>query len=125
MLLHLLLLRPTTGIIAVLALGVIGLTSCGNDPKTYIDRGNRFFDARKYDDAELQYRKALQKNPNSGEAWYRLALVELKRNHTSEAYGELQRAADLMPGNIPAAFRLGQLALAGYNTDPNHPPRLH
>jgi tetratricopeptide (TPR) repeat protein len=109
---------------ALLALWLIGLTSCGSDPKTYIDRGNRFFDARKYDDAALQYKKALQKNPNSGDAHYRLALVELKRANLAEAYSELQRTVDLMPENIPAIFRLGQMAMRSYNADPNHPPRL-
>jgi tetratricopeptide (TPR) repeat protein len=109
---------------AILAFCLIGLTSCGGDPKTYIDRGNKFFDARKYEDAALQYRKALQKNPNSGEAYYRLALVELRQGHSAAAYGELQRAVELTPDNIQAVFRLGQLALRSYTADPNHPPQL-
>ncbi len=118
------LLGPKTRAPLLLAVCLIGLTSCGgSDPKTYIDRGNRFFDARKYDDAVLQYRKALQKNPNSGEAWYRLALLEFERGNPADAYIELQRAVALMPDNVPALFRLGELALNGYNADPNRPPK--
>ena len=65
---------------AVLAFCLIGLTGCGSrDPKVYIERGNRFYDAGKYDDAGIQYQKALQKDAKCGEAHYRLALVELKR----------------------------------------------
>ena len=109
---------------AVLSVCMIGLTSCGNDPQKYIDRGNRFFDTRKYDDAVLQYRKALQKNPNSGDAHYRLALAESERGHLADAYRELQRAVELMPENVPAIFRLGQLALSGYNADPNRQPQF-
>ncbi len=109
---------------AFLAVWLIGLTSCGSDPKTYVDRGNKFFDANKYDDAALQYQKALQKNPNFGDAHYRLALVELKRGKAAGAYKELQRTVELMPDNIPAVFRLGQLELRIYNGDPSHPPQL-
>jgi tetratricopeptide (TPR) repeat protein len=122
--LHLRLLGAGTRNSAMLALALIGLTSCGGgNPKAYIDRGNRFFDARKFDDAALQYRRALQKDSNSGDAWYRLALVELERGNPVDAYQELQRAVALMPENIPAIFHLGQLALNGYNADPNHPPK--
>src|SRR5579863_7465261 len=85
---------------AVAAVLLVGLTSCGRDPKTYIERGNRFFDAGKYDDAALQYKRVLQKNANSGEAWYRLALVDLKRGNSVDAYLELRRAVDLMPDDI-------------------------
>ena len=122
--LYLQLLLPKTRSYVALAVCLIGLTSCSSDPKKFIDRGNKFFDARKYDDAALQYRRALQKNPNYGEAVYRLALVELKQGRNAEAYRELQRAVELMPENIPAVFRLGQLALRSYTGDPNHPPQL-
>jgi len=118
------LLGPGTRDYAVLALSLTSLTSCASDPKTYIDRGNRFFDARKYDDAALLYQKALQQNAKSGDAWYRLALVELKRGHPADAYKELKTAVELMPGNTPAVFHLGQLALSGYNADPSRPPQL-
>jgi tetratricopeptide (TPR) repeat protein len=116
---------PRTRDCAVLAVWLIGLASCGGgNPKTYIDRGNRYFDAQKYDDAAIQYRKALQKDSKSGDAWYRLALVDLKRGNASEAYQELTTAVDLMPDNVPAILRLGQLALNGYKADPNHSPKL-
>ncbi|MGD1073253.1 MAG: tetratricopeptide repeat protein, partial [Bryobacteraceae bacterium] len=110
---------------AVLAVLLIGLTSCGSNPQTYIDRGNRFFDAGKYDDAALQYQKAIQKNAKSGDAHYRLALVELRRQRPTQAYQELQRAVDLMPENVPALSSQGQLALSIYNADPSHPAQLY
>jgi len=117
-------LRPKARNYVFLVICLIGMTSCSSDPKKYIDRGNKFFDARKFDDAALQYKRALQKNPNSSEANYRLGLVELRQGRTAEAYRELQRAVELMPENLPAVFRLGQLALRSYTADPNHPPQL-
>ncbi len=111
---------------AVLAFCLIGLAACGSrSPQVYIERGNKFYDAGKYDDAGIQYQKALQKDAKSGEAHYRLALVELKREKPIQAYGELQRAVELMPDHIQALSRLGQLALSLYNADSKHPPQLY
>src|ERR1039458_306246 len=110
----------------VLALCLIGLTACGSrSPQVYIERGNKFYDAGKFDDAGIQYQKALQKDAKSGEAHYRLALVELKREKPIQAYGELRRAVELMPDHIQALSRLGQLALSLYNADSRHPAQLY
>jgi tetratricopeptide (TPR) repeat protein len=117
-------LSPEIRVYAVLTVGLIGLTACGRDANSYIERGNRFFSARKYDDADLLYRKALQKDPKSGDAHYRLALVDLERGNPAEAYSELGAAVDLMPESVPAAFQLGRLALNLYNSDPSHPAEL-
>jgi tetratricopeptide (TPR) repeat protein len=98
------------------------LTSgCGSTPAVYLERGNHFFENAKYDDAEIEYQKAIQKSPKLGEAHYRLALVELQKSQPVPAYRELQRAVELMPGNTVALAKLGQLALSIYNVDPKHP----
>jgi predicted Zn-dependent protease len=110
---------------AVLAFCLLSLTGCGRNLQFYIESGNRLYDAGKYDDATIQYRKALQKDAKSGEAHYRLALVELKLEKPIQAYGELQRAVELMPDHIQALFRLGQLALTIYNADSRHPAQLY
>jgi tetratricopeptide (TPR) repeat protein len=115
---------PKTRWYVVLAIGLIGLAGCGSNPKTYIDRGNKFYDAGKYDDAGLQYQRAIQKDANSTDAYYRLSLVELKRGQVAEAYKDLQRAVEISPDNLPAVFREGQLALRSYTADPKHPERL-
>src|SRR5208283_331295 len=70
---------------------------CTASPQTYIERGNRFAVAGKYDDAMIQYRKALQEAPAFGEAHYRLGLAALKKNLPIDAYQELHRAGVLMP----------------------------
>ena len=110
---------------AVLAFCLISLTGCGRTPQAYIERGNKLYDVGKYDDAALQYRKALQIDSRSGESHYRLALVELKRERPVQAYGELQRAVELMPDNVEAQSRLGQLALSLYNVDAKRSPQLY
>lgn len=104
-----------------LTLGLVVLAGCGSTSEVYVDRGNRFFDNGKYDDAAIQYQKAIQKTPRSGEAHYRLALLRLKKNQLFEAYRELQSATQIMPDNRDALAKSGEVALALYNANPKHP----
>lgn len=98
---------------------------CGSSPQAYVDRGNQYFQKAKYDDAEIQYQKAIQKSPKLGEAYYRLALVHLQKKQVMQGYRELRKAAELMPGDVPVLAKLGQLSLSLYNLDPKHPHQLY
>jgi tetratricopeptide (TPR) repeat protein len=91
----------------------------------YIDRGNQLFNAGQYADATLNYRNALKKSPNSGEAYYRLGLALMKQNQVNEAYQAFLHAVTLSPKNMPAKVQLGILSLAGYTRDPKHPAALY
>ncbi len=104
---------------------VLALAACGGSPQSYVERGNRFADSGKFADAELQYKKAIQKDANLGDAHYRYGLLDLKRNQPVPAYRELQRASELMPVNSDVLSRFGQLALSIYNADPRHPQQLY
>jgi tetratricopeptide (TPR) repeat protein len=109
----------------LLAVVLAFLISCQTSPQELIARGNRFFDAGKLDDAAIQYRKAFQKSPDAGEAYYRLALVELKQSHAAQAYQHLKQASNAMPANSEVTAKLGQLALAIYAADKRHPKQLY
>ena len=50
------------------------------DGTQYITRGNQLFASGKYEDAVLNYRNAIKKDPKSGEAFYRLALALFRTN---------------------------------------------
>ncbi len=100
------------------------VAACDRGPQAYLERGNKFFDSGKYEDAALQYQKALQKSPDLGEAHYRMGLVNLRRNMFIPAYQELQKSVQLMPENNDAAARLAELSLVIYNSDPSHPAQL-
>ncbi len=98
---------------------------CGSSPQAYVDRGNHFFDGGKFEDAAIQYEKALQKAPSLGEAHYRLGLTELMRNQPVPGWRELEKASDLMPGNQEVLAKLGKVSLALYNLDPHRPKQLY
>ena len=107
------------------AFALLLTVGCSSSPQAYLERGNRFADAGKYDDAIIQYRKALQKAPQLGEAHYRLALTALKKNLPVDAFQELRRAAELMPANDQVQAKLGELSTSLYNADRRHPKQYY
>src|SRR6266567_3195381 len=112
----------------LLLLFVILVASCSRDPKVqaqrYLENGNKFFEKAKYKEASIMYRRALQKDLRFGEAYYRLALADLKLSSYGDAYKTLVRAVDLQPDNADAATKLADLTLLASAQDPGHSEQL-
>src|SRR5258706_9127716 len=98
----------------ILGIALLGASACNRRPQAYLERGNTFAAEHKYQEASIQYKKALQKNPQFGEAVYRLALSELGLHNLPESYRLLVRAVGVMPDNDEAKVKLADLALAIY-----------
>ncbi len=96
------------------------LAGCRTSKEGYVAKGNKFVDAGKYQEAGIQYRKAIQKDSQYGEAYYRLGLMELKAHNAGEAQRALLRAVQLMPNSVDAKEKLGSLMLEYYLVDPRH-----
>ncbi len=100
------------------------LAGCSTDPRTiarkYVERGNKYFDQDKYKEASLLYRRALNKDLRSADAWYRLGQVNTKLGALPEARNDFSRAMDLNPANQDAAVQLGDLDLAFYLLNPTN-----
>jgi len=83
------------------AIAVVALVSCSRDPnvvkRKYLESGNKYFARGKYREASIMYRNALKTDQLFGEAYYRLALTQLRTGQLAGALGSLQRAADLIP----------------------------
>ncbi len=107
------------------ALLVVGCLACFSGCRTseqgYVAKGNKAYDDGKYADAAINYSKALQKDQNYGEAYYRLGLAEIKEQNARQAYDALYRAVELVPNNIDAKEQLGSLTLELYMVDPHRP----
>ena len=103
---------------------VLLLASCNQDPKVqaqrYVNNGNKFFDKGKYKEASIMYRRALQKDLKSGEAYYRLGLTEVKLLAFGDAARALRRAVDLQPNNVDAANKLAEIYLVASSQDAQH-----
>ncbi|MBV8819823.1 MAG: tetratricopeptide repeat protein, partial [Acidobacteriaceae bacterium] len=100
-------------------------SGCGHSAQYYLSRGNELYAQGKYDDAALNYQKAIQKDSNSGDAFYRLGLADLKANRPADAYNVLSRAVTLLPGRDDVKVQFGDVLLAGYLADPHRPKRLY
>jgi tetratricopeptide (TPR) repeat protein len=106
------------------------LASCTRDPKAQaqhnLDLANKFFARAKYKEAAIMYKRALQKDLRFGEAYYRLALTELKLGNYGEAFKWLRRAVELQPTNTDAITKLADLnLLAATQNKPTATPFLN
>src|SRR6266567_112698 len=84
---------------------VIFAASCSRDPNVvklrYLNNGNKYFEKGKYKEASIMYRTALQKDQKFGEAYYRLALTDLKMEQPFSAVSSLRRAVELLKPDRP------------------------
>src|SRR5712691_4941275 len=105
--------------------GLLGLSGCTVTKSGYLERGNKLFEAGKYPEASINYRNAIQKDPQFGEAYYRLGLAAIKQDKPREASDSFTRAVQLLPGNIDAKEKLSNITLSYYLLDPRHPQSLY
>lgn len=108
---------------AVVAAIYVALLGCGRTAKGDVEEGNRLFQAGKYVDASLAYRKAIQKEPAMAEAHYRLGLNILRQGESREGYNALLRAASLDPARTDIKVTLADVSLELHLKQPS--PRLH
>ena len=100
--------RWFAGAIATTALS-LAVGACSADPERakqdYLQSGNRYFDQQKYNEAVLEYRNALQQDPQFGDARLKLAQTYEKLGDPAHASREYIRAADTLPGNVGAQLK--------------------
>jgi tetratricopeptide (TPR) repeat protein len=73
--------------------------------------GDTYFAVKKYREAIVEYRGAIQRDPKFGEARYKLAEAYVHVHDAAGAYREYIRAADLMPENAESQLKAGQMLL--------------
>lgn len=108
-----------------LVLAVCFLLSACRSSQDYVERGNRLYESGKPADAVLEYRKAIQKEPSSAEAHYRLGLAELAQQHYTEAYRVLNVVLQTKPDHLDAAIKLADVNLGLYLGDPFRPKAVY
>lgn len=99
----------------------IGMTGCLRSPDYYVKKGNQLAARGKYAEAELNYRKAIQKNAKFGEAFYQLAEAELKTGKVIDGYRTLYAAVQLMPNRDDVKVKMADLSLSIFLADRSRP----
>src|ERR1700674_377132 len=99
--------------------------ACGwRSAGSYVEKGNRLLAQGKVEEARLNYRRAIQKDTNFGEAYYRLGLALIRLERPREALPPLEQAARLLPTRRDIKTSLADLSLAALLAGNNH-PALH
>jgi tetratricopeptide (TPR) repeat protein len=111
--------------LALIVLPLIFLLAGCRSAYNYFEKGNTAFARGKFAEASLNFRKAVQKDPTFGEAYYRAGLSELKQNKSAEALQDFENAVRLMPDNQEAKTDLTNLVLGAYIGDSKRPKFLY
>jgi tetratricopeptide (TPR) repeat protein len=112
-------------LISVAVTTIVFASSACTGSKRYLERGQKAFDAGKYEDAAIDFRNAIQKDRNLGEAYYKLGLAELRAEKFPDAYQALLRAVELLPDSQEAKVSLANLCVQSYAADPRRPKVLY
>lgn len=98
-------------------LWAVVLVACSSDQSALkekaFERGEQYFAEKRYAEATLEYRRAVQADPKFGRARFKLAESLSANNELKEAYTEYVRAADLLPGDVDVQIRAGNMLLLG------------
>src|SRR5260221_7447633 len=102
----------------IVAISFVMATACTKDPEVakrkYLNSGDKAASQKKYAEAGIEYRNAIQQDARFGEAHFGLGETYANLGQGSDALREYVRAADLMPDHAAAQLRAGQmLILAG------------
>jgi tetratricopeptide (TPR) repeat protein len=98
--------------LATLVLVAAAAASCSRDPQVlkqqYVARGDRYFAAKKYAEAVIEYRNAVAQDGRDGTVRYKLGETYYQLGKYADALGEYVRAGDLMPDNVAAQIAAGR-----------------
>ena len=110
---------------AVTVCAVVLVASGCRSSRDYINEGDRLAAEHKYPAAVLLYRKAIQKDPRSADAYYKLGVAQRSAGNYGAAYESFVRAVALRPDFDSAQIELGNLYLGDYLIDPNKNVNVH
>jgi tetratricopeptide (TPR) repeat protein len=101
--------------VSSVVLAVLVSVGCGSDPERakleYLASGDRYVGEKRYNEAILQYRNALQQDPRFGEARLKLARTYEQLGDLRGAHREYIRAADALPESVEAQVKAGAYLL--------------
>jgi cellulose synthase operon protein C len=107
---------PAAAVFQVSIFLAIFFTGCSRDPNVrkqkYLESGERYFSESQYTAAAIQFRNALQVDPQFVAAHNELGRTYLKLQDWNDAYRELDRTVALQPHNDEARLDLANLLIA-------------
>lgn len=115
--------RRVRALLAVLLVSVAAFAAgCSNPEKAkaeHLSRGEAFLKERRWQEASLEFRNAIQIDDNLAAAHWGLAQAYEQLGRAGEHLEELRRAIKLDPNNVVARLKLANGYLFGYSRDKN------
>ena len=124
-------MRIATTIFAVAAVAIMAMAPApaqakdtqptddsNRNERNAIRRGNKLYNERRYAEAEVEYKKALQYNPDSDKATFNLALAYLNQGGTDDPQDQnspLNQATTLLQNLVRTSNDEGLVSRAYYN----------
>lgn len=110
--------RVRAVLLALLALCAALAVGCSNPEETkaeHVRRGEQFLKERRWQEATLEFRNAVQIDPDLAAAHWGLAQAYEQLGRATEAIEELQRAVKLDPNNTAARLKLANAFLLAHS----------
>ncbi len=104
----------------ILLLPLLWLTACQDDAAKlaeHISRGEAYAEAESFPEAIIEYRSALQIDPNHAGAHYALSHAYLRSGKLRDGFWELRETVRLDPSNNDAKLEFSQLAILAAEPD--------
>jgi tetratricopeptide (TPR) repeat protein len=107
-----------TAALAILITALLFTGSCSKkalSKEEYFEQGKAYVAAGKLNEATIEFRRALQIDPDYGEAEAELGSAYHELGDHPRASKEYGRAADLLPDNVDVQLRAGTMRLLAHN----------
>lgn len=101
---------PALTVIMLLALAGTGCTARMKE-SYHQKRGDRYYDAGQYDQADLEYKSVLRNNPRNAQAWSRLGFIYFDEGRLGQALQFLRQAQQFNTNNPEVYLKLSAIYL--------------
>ena len=92
-------------------------TSKEESAQRFLQEGKALFEQGKTEQALVQFKNAVQRNPKLADAYYRIALLYEKKQDWKGMFGNLLEAVSIDKNHVDAHFKLGLAYLAARQLD--------
>lgn len=99
----------TVFLILVIALTTFACSGPEEKKMKFFNKGKALYEKEEFTKAGLEFRNALQIDPNFADAYFWLGRVEMKKGNPRKAFGAFNKAIDLDPDHVEALIQVATI----------------